>query len=73
MKCVGKKSSYGKSKGCIKVYTMLNAYEQVPQLIHFTDGATQDYTFLCKLKLNPHQIAIFDKAYVDYKYYEKFT
>ena len=73
LKCVGRKPLNGKSKGGIKVHTMLNAYEQVPQLIHFTDAATHDHTFLSKVKLQPHQIALFDKAYVDYKQYATWT
>ena len=73
MKCVGRKPADGKSKGGIKVHTMLNAYEQVPQLIHFTDAATHDHTFLSKLDLQPHQIVLFDRAYVDYKQYAKWT
>lgn len=73
MKCVGRKPLDGKSKGGIKVHTMLNAYEQVPQLIHFSDAATHDSTFLSRLNLQPHQIALFDKAYVDYKLYATWT
>lgn len=73
MKCVGRKPADGKSKGGIKVHTMLNAYEQVPQLVHFTDAATHDHTFLSKLKLQPHQVAVFDRAYVDYRQYAKWT
>ncbi|MFC3561145.1 IS4 family transposase [Pedobacter jamesrossensis] len=73
MKCVGRKSADGKSKGGIKVHTMLNAYEQVPQLVHFTDASTHDHVFLEKLKLKPHQIAIFDSGYVDYQQYAKWT
>ena len=73
MKCVGRKPLDGKSKGGIKVHTMLNAYEEVPQLIHFTDAATHDHTFLSKLSLQSHQIALFDRGYVDYKQYAKWT
>lgn len=73
MKCVGRKRADGKSKGGIKVHTMLNAYEEVPELIHFTEATTHDHTFLSKLKLRPHQIAVFDRAYVDYKQYAKWT
>jgi hypothetical protein len=73
MKCVGRKPADGKSKGGIKVHTMINAYEEVPQLIHFSDAATHDSTFLSKIKLQPHQIAVFDKAYVDYQLYEEWT
>lgn len=73
MKCVGRKPLDGKSKGGIKVHTVLNAYEQVPQLIHFTEAATHNHTFLSKLNLQPHQIAVFDRAYVDYLQYAKWT
>ena len=73
MKCVGRKAADGRSKGGIKVHTMLNAYEQVPQLIHFSDAATHDHTFLSKLDLQPHQIAVFDRGYVDYKQYAEWT
>ena len=75
MKCVGRKPADGKSKGGIKVHTMLNAYEQVPQVIRFSDAATHDHTFLSKLKLKlkPHQIAVFDRAYVDYQQYAEWT
>ncbi len=52
---------------------MLNAYEEVPGLIHFTDAATHEHTFLSKLSLQPHQIALFDKAYVDYRQYAAWT
>ena len=73
LKCVGRKPLDGKSKGGIKVHTMLNAYEDVPQLIHFTEAATHDHTFLSKVKLQPHQIALFDRGYVDYKQYAAWT
>ena len=73
MKCVGRKAHDGRSKGGIKVHTMLNAYEEVPQLIHFTDAVTHDHTFLSKINLQPNQIAIFDRGYVDYKQYAKWT
>jgi hypothetical protein len=73
MKCVGRKALNGQSKGGIKVHTMINAYEEVPQLIHFTNAATHDHTFLAKLDLKPNQIALFDRGYVDYKQYAKWT
>ncbi len=74
MKCTGRKPLDGKSKGGIKVHTMLNAYEEVPQLIHFTDAATHDHTFLSRItSLKTHQIALFDRAYVDYYQYGKWT
>ena len=73
MKCVGRKPADGKSKGGIKVHTMLNAYEEVPQLIYFTDASVHDHTFLSRISLKAHQIAVFDKGYVDYQQYARWT
>lgn len=73
LKCVGRKPSNGRSKGGIKAHTMINAYEEVPQLVRFSDAATHDHTFLKHLNLQSHQIAVFDKAYVDYSQYAKWT
>jgi len=36
-------------EGGIKVHAMLNAYELVPQLIHFTDAAAHNHIFLSKV------------------------
>ncbi len=52
---------------------MLNAYEEVPQLIHFSDAAIHDHTSLSRVKLQPHQIAFFDRGYVVYKQYATWT
>lgn len=52
---------------------MLNAYEEVPQLIHFTEATTHDHTFLAKRGLKPHQTALFDRGYVHYKQYAAWT
>ncbi len=74
LKCVGRPRLNGKAKGGIKVHTLLNAYEEVPQLIHFSDAITHDMSFLSKLPaFRPHQILLFDRAYVDYKQYANWT
>lgn len=70
---MGRKPVNGRSKGGVKAHTMINAYEEVPQLVRFTDAATHDHTFLQHLNLQPHRIAVFDKAYVDYRQYAKWT
>lgn len=73
LKCVGRKPGSGKSKGGIKVHTMLNAYEEVPGLIYFSEAAANDVTFLARITLNPGQIAVFDRGYVDYGQYARWT
>ena len=73
LKCVGRKSSNGKSKGGIKSHTVINADEKVPNLVWFTSAATHDNQFLEKLKCDEHTVYIFDKGYNDYKAFEHFT
>jgi hypothetical protein len=71
LKCVGRKPKSGKEKGGIKVHTMLNADEQVPQLIWFSDARTHDSVFWNKISFKKDAFYIFDKGYVDYERYEK--
>ena len=73
LKCVGRKSVDGKSKGGIKSHTVINADEKVPSLIWFTPATTHDHKFLEKLKCDEHTVYIFDKGYNDYKAFEYFT
>jgi hypothetical protein len=49
MKCVGLKPLEGKRKGGIKGHPMLNPYETVPKLIHFTEAAKHDHAFLSQI------------------------
>jgi hypothetical protein len=73
LKCVGRKPKSGKSKGGIKVHTVINADETVPHLIWFTPASTNDHVLLSKLKLDPNIIYIFDKGYNDYFAFYRFT
>jgi hypothetical protein len=73
LKCVGRKSSNGKSKGGIKSHSVINADEKVPNLVWFTAATTHDHQFLEKLKCDENTVYIFDKGYNDYKAFEHFT
>ena len=73
LKCVGRKSVDGKSKGGIKSHSVINADEKVPSLVWFTSAATHDHQFLKKLKCDEHTVYIFDKGYNDYVAFEHFT
>ena len=50
MNCVGRKSKEDKSKGGIKVHTVINADEVVSNLVWFRPATTHDHNFLEKLK-----------------------
>lgn len=65
LKCVGRNPVNGKKKGGIKVHTLLNADEKVPQLIWYSDAATHDSAFYDKINFSPDNIYLFDKGYSD--------
>lgn len=73
LNCVGRKSKEGKSKGGIKVHTVINADEIVPKLVWFSPATRHDHNFLEKLKCDDNTIYVFDKGYNDYKAFEHFT
>lgn len=73
LKGVGRNPLTGKKKGGIKLHTMINALEDVPCLIRFSDAATHDHTFLKDLDLQKGSFVVFDKAYNDYLQYLQWT
>ena len=73
LKCTGRKSISGKSKGGIKAHTVINVDEKVPEMVWFTSGATNDQNFLKKLKFDSNTIYVFDKGYNDYKAFKLFS
>ncbi len=66
LKCVGRNPVNGKRKGGIKVHTLINMQQEVPQLIWFSSAATHDHEFVKHLALKKNRIAVFDKGYNDY-------
>ncbi len=74
MKGVGRNPKEGKKKGGIKAHTIIKADENVPFLIRYSEAVRHDHTFLKEVHHLPKgSIITFDKAYVDYFQYERFT
>jgi len=73
LKGVGRNPINGKRKGGIKMHTMINALEDVPCLVRFTNAAAHDHTFLKDLDLEKGSFVVFDKAYNDYQQYLQWT
>ena len=73
LKASGRKSKDGKSVGGIGAHVQISLLNNLPMNIKHTSGATIDHSFLPSLQLKPFDIAIFDKAYVDYQQYDKWT
>lgn len=69
LKGVGRNPINGKKKGGIKMHTVINAMEDVPCLVRFSNAATHDHTFLKELELKKGSFVVFDKAYNDYRQY----
>jgi len=73
LKSVGRKPKSGKEKGGIKVHTVLNADEQVPNLVWFSDASKNDIIFWEQINFKPGSLYVFDKGYVDHWRYDKLT
>lgn len=70
LKAVGRPAPSGKNKGGIKVHTELVLEERVPQVIWYSAGASSDLAFVQSRKLKKENIYVFDRGYIDYKFYE---
>ena len=73
LKCVGQKPKSGKSKGGIKVHTVLNPDEHVPRLIWYSSAATHDIDFCKHVEFKKGVLYVFDKGYTDHWRYDQWT
>lgn len=73
MKTVGCKPNDGKRKGGFKVHTLIKADEDVPCFIRINSAASHDSPFMKHINLPQGSILTFDKGYVDYEQYNRFT
>ena len=73
LKGVGRNPINGKKKGGIKMHTMINAMQDVPCLVRYSNAATHDHSFLKELDLKKGSFVVFDKAYTDYEQYLDWT
>lgn len=67
LKGVGRNPMNVKTRGGIKMHTMINAMEDVPCLVKFSSAATHDHTFLKELEFKKGSYVVFDIGYVDYQ------
>lgn len=70
---VGRNPKDGKRKGGIKAHTIIKYEENTPCFIDYTESAKHDHTLLKDVDLPEGSILCFDRGYVDYAVYEKFT
>jgi hypothetical protein len=66
-------AKYTKTKGALKLHTLLNVRTTIPELITITDGKVGDVTagklMALTTRLENGSILVFDRAYVDYAWW----
>lgn len=73
LKPAGRKRSDGRSKGGMKVNTLLQAETHMPAFINYMAAALHDQQFYSYIKELPdHSIIVFDKAYINYQQFDAF-
>ncbi len=73
LKGAGRNPINGKKKGGIKAFTKMNLAEGVPDYICMKPAATNENTFLKVLNLPEGGIAVFDKGFNRYRYFDIWT
>jgi hypothetical protein len=73
LKGAGRNPLDGKKKGGIKVFTKMNLSEGVPNFICMKAASTNENTFLKVLNLPEGGIAVFDKGFNRYHYFDIWT
>lgn len=74
LKPAGRKRGDGKSKGGMKVNTLLQAETNMPTFINYMAAALHDQQFYAYSKELPdNSIIVFDKAYINYHHFDAFS
>ena len=73
LKGAGRNPKIGKKKGGIKAHTLIKANENVPCLVCYTSAATHDHCLLKQINLPKGSYITFDRAYIDYREFERLT
>ena len=63
----------GRKKGGIKVHAMMDAFSGVTEFVRMTAAREHDRKFLYNLKLEPNSWLVFDKAYIVYQQFAKWS
>jgi hypothetical protein len=73
LEAAGLSKTNGKRKGGIKVHTLLRSDQDVPTMVKFSAGKANDAQYLKKVHLPANSVIVFDKGYVDYTTYNRFS
>ena len=73
LKGCGRLSKEGKKKGGIKAHTIINLGDNMPCFVRYTEAVRHDHALLNEVHLTKGSVIVFDRGYVDYAQYERFT
>lgn len=73
LKGAGRNPKIGRKNGGIKSHTIMKAQTGVPEFIRHTAARVHDHVMLSMVKLPKDSFITFDRAYIDYRVFEKFT
>jgi transposase len=59
-------AKFRKTKGAIKLHTLLDIKHQIPVFVHITDGAVSDVKVLDIMEFEPGAFYVMDRGYVDW-------
>jgi len=68
-------AKYGRTKGAIKLHTILDSTTMVPEIINITAGKPSDISAAKQIDfswLKTGSIIVFDRGYIDYKWWSEF-
>jgi Transposase DDE domain/Domain of unknown function (DUF4372) len=66
-------AKYSKTKGAVKVHTVLDNRSTLPRYAVITEGKTADVTVARGLKFEPGTIVVMDRGYEDHRWWRKLT
>jgi hypothetical protein len=72
-KGAGRNSLTGKKKGGLKIHAKMPLGGFVPDLVHITEAACNDKSFLGQLEVEKGDIYVYDKGYVNYQRWGEWT
>lgn len=61
-------AKYRKTKGAVKMHTLLNLETYLPEFVLITDGKVGDITAARDIPIQPDSILLIDRAYIDYEW-----
>jgi FOG: Transposase and inactivated derivatives len=73
LKGCGRLPKEGKKKGGIKAHTIIDLSYNMPCLVRYTEAVRHDHVLLSEVHIEKGSFITFDKGYVDYTQYERFT